>query len=286
VQVVQRSAVGLWRDTRVGLAAAPDARLIEPGPYGLLPRIGHEGARPADVYARPQVVAPLPGVARIAIVVTGLGLDAGLTARAIATLPEAVTVAFQSYGEASADQAEHGRAAGHEVLLQVPMEGAGDVQMAPRTLAAHAPHHRTLDALHWHMSQFPGYIGLTQVQGGRFMAAPQALAAVLQDVADRGLVFLDASAEPGSLALAGAAGGQAARADVVLDAVPQAEAIEAAFWTLQDLARERGSAIGVAGVDGVSVDRIARFTQGLSARGVVLVPVSALMQARARTSAR
>ena len=68
--------------------------------------------------------------------------------------------------------------------------------------------------------------------------------------------------------------------------MPQAEAIEAALWTLQDLARERGSAIGVAGVDGVSVDRIARFTQGLSSRGIVLVPASALIETRARVSAR
>jgi polysaccharide deacetylase 2 family uncharacterized protein YibQ len=73
---------------------------------------------------------------------------------------------------------------------------------------------------------------------------------------------------------------------VVLDAVPQAGAIEAALWTLEDIARERGSAIGVVGVDGAGVDRIARFTQGLSARGLVLAPASALMQVPARTSAR
>jgi hypothetical protein len=124
--------------------------------------------------------------------------------------------------------------------------------------------------------------------GARFMAAPEALALVLQQMADRGLVFLDASAAPGglTLALAGATGAQAARADVVLDAVPQAGAIEAALWTLEDIARERGSAIGVVGVDGAGVDRIARFTQGLSARGLVLAPASALMQVPARTSAR
>jgi polysaccharide deacetylase 2 family uncharacterized protein YibQ len=288
MQVVPRGAIGVSREPAIGLAFAPDARLIEPGLHGLLPRIGHDGARPADVYARPQAVAAVPGVARIAIVVTGLGLDAGLTARAIATLPGAVTLAFLSYGAVSADQAERSRAAGHEVLLQVPMEGTGDSQMVPHMLEAHAPRHRTLDALHWHMSQFPGYIGLTPAQGARFMAAPQALAPVLQDVAFRGLVFLDASAAPGglTLTLAGAGGAQAARADVVLDTVPQAEAIEAALWTLQDLARERGSAIGVAGVDGVSVDRIARFTQGLSSRGIVLVPDSALIETRARVSAR
>ncbi len=287
VPVVLGGGIGLSPDIRGGLTFAPDARLTEAGPHGQLPRIGRDGARPADVYARPAITSA-PGVARIAIVVTGLGLDARLTARAIETLPEAVTLAFLSWGEAMGDQAEQARAAGHEVLLQAPMEGAGDGQTAPRMLAAHAPRSRTLDALHWHMSQFPGYIGLTQAQGARFMAAPQALALVLQQMADRGLVFLDASAAPGglTLALAGATGAQAARADVVLDAVPQAGAIEAALWTLEDIARERGSAIGVVAVDGAGVDRIARFTQGLSARGLVLAPASALMQVPARTSAR
>jgi polysaccharide deacetylase 2 family uncharacterized protein YibQ len=119
------------------------------------------------------------------------------------------------------------------------------------------------------------------------MADPQALALVLQEMADRGLVFLDASAEPGglTLALAGATGAQAARADMVFE-TPQAGAIEASLWMLEEMARERGSALGVIGLDGANVDVIARFTQGLSARGLVLAPASALMQVPARTSAR
>jgi hypothetical protein len=287
VQVVPRNVLVLSRDRRVGLAPAPDSRLSAPGPYGPLPRIGHDGARPADIYARPSAVAAAPGLPRIALVVTGLGRDAGLTARAIETLPGAVTLAYLSSGEAIAEQAGLGRAAGHEVLLQVPMDGTGDSQMAPRVLVAQMPRQSTLDALHWHMARFPGYIGLTQAQGARFMADPQALAPVLQEMADRGLVFLDASAEPGglTLALAGATGAQAARADVVLE-TPQAGAIEASLWMLEEMARERGSALGVIGLDGASVDVIARFTQGLTARGFALVPASVLIRAPARTSAR
>ncbi|MDB5640838.1 MAG: hypothetical protein JWN07_155 [Hyphomicrobiales bacterium] len=288
VQVVQRSLGAATRDIRIGLAPAPDIRLTAPGPYGPLPRIGRDGARPSDVYARPQS-APAKGAPRIAIVVTGLGLNAPLSAEAVESLPPAVTLAYLAYGDAIEDQAEQARIAGHELLLQAPMEGAGDERAsAPRTLAVNAPRHRTLDALHWHMSRFPGYIGLTQAQGARFMASPQALSPVLQDVADRGLLFLDASTSSGALtlALAGAAGTQAERADVVLDASPTPEAIDAALRRLEGIARERGAAIGVAGVDGGGVDRIARFTQGLDARGFVLVPASALMQAPARTSAR
>ncbi len=272
----------------VSLAPAPDPRLVAQGPHGALPRIGGDGARPADVYARP--VTPAPASApRIAIVVTGLGIDAATSARAVEALPPAITLAFAAYGDNIEDRAEQARAAGHELLLQAPMEGFGESHAsAPRTLAANAPRERTLDALHWHMSRFPGYIGLTNFSGARFMSTPQAFAPVMQDIADRGLVFLDDGASPKSLAtaLAAATGAEAARADLVLDASQKPEAIDVALRQLEALARERGSAIGVATAGAQSIDRIGRFTQGLAVRGVALVPVSALIAAPARTSAR
>jgi polysaccharide deacetylase 2 family uncharacterized protein YibQ len=276
------------KDAVTRLAPAPDPRLIAQGPHGALPRMGRDGARPAVVYARPS-----PGVAagapRIAIVLTGLGLDAATSARAVEALAPAITLAFAPYADDVEDQAAQARAAGHELLLQTPMEGfAENHASAPRTLAANAPRERTLNALHWHMSRFPGYVGLTNLSGARFMSAPQAFAPIMQDIADRGLVFLDDGASPQSLttALAAATGAEAARADIVLDASPKPEAIDAALRQLEAVARERGSAIGVATAGAQSIDRIGRFTQGLGGRGVALVPVSALIAAPARTSAR
>ena len=70
-------------------------------------------------------------------------------------------------------------------------------------------------------------------------------------------------------------------ADVVIDADPTPEAVEAALTRLEALARRRGGAIGVASALPASVERIARWSAGLEARGVALVPVSAMM-ARAR----
>ncbi len=42
----------------IKLAPAPDRRVVEKGPHGPLPKIGADGARPMDVYARPFVTAP------------------------------------------------------------------------------------------------------------------------------------------------------------------------------------------------------------------------------------
>ena len=47
--------------TKAGSGARP--RLVERTRYGLLPRIGADGTRPAQVYARPAADQPAPGVA-------------------------------------------------------------------------------------------------------------------------------------------------------------------------------------------------------------------------------
>jgi hypothetical protein len=72
------------------LAGAPDPRLIEQTRYGPVPRIGPDGARPAEIYARAAV--SLPGLPRIALLVGGMGLSPHATEAAIAGLPGAVTL--------------------------------------------------------------------------------------------------------------------------------------------------------------------------------------------------
>ncbi|MBV8663305.1 MAG: divergent polysaccharide deacetylase family protein, partial [Hyphomicrobiales bacterium] len=84
----------------IRLAPAPDPRLVEASRYGLLPRIGPDGARPANVYARPIAVSARmkPGSPRIALLIGGLGLNAEGTTQAIAGLPADVTLGFAPYG--------------------------------------------------------------------------------------------------------------------------------------------------------------------------------------------
>jgi polysaccharide deacetylase 2 family uncharacterized protein YibQ len=174
------------------------------------------------------------------------------------------------------------------LLLQVPMEGFAAAATGVRILPSQAPREKIVDSLHWHMSRFPGYIGVTHFLGGRFMSAQPALSAVLQDMAERGLVFLDDGSISQSVApaVATTTGASLARADLVIDAQVKPEAIDAALRKLESLARERGMGIGTASALPSSVDRVARFAQGLEARGIALVPLSALINAPARTSQR
>lgn len=266
----------------VRLAPAPDRRVTEKGPYGLLPKIGADGARPMDVYARPFVTGPAlgPGAPRIAIAVGGLGLDAPSTLEAIEQLPEAVTLAFAPYGAELDHLTRQARARGHETILQAPMEPFDYPRNNP------GPHTLTVgsadggkDDLVWLMSRFAGYAGVMNHLGGRFTADESAMSGVLGELARRGLFYLDDGAAPQSRAggVARSVGASFAQVDAVIDDSSKTEPPETALARLETVARERGVAIGFANATPGLIPRLARFARALERRGIALAPVSAII---------
>ncbi len=258
------------------LAPAPDPRLVERTRFGPLPRIGPDGARPAQVYGRPAPAKPGP---RIAVVLGGLGIGQSATADAIAKLPPGVTLAFAPYGSDLERTVARARDDGHEVMLQVPMEPFDypDNDPGPHTLTARAKPQENIDRLHWVMGRFTGYTGVMTFMGAKLTADEAALAPILKEIAGRGLIVVDDGSSSRSTLKPGAG---ALRAAAVLDAVPRADAIDRELAKLEDLARERGSAVASASALPLTVDRIARWSKTLEERGVQLVSASALAEAR------
>jgi uncharacterized protein len=265
-----------------GRAAAPDPRLIEQTRYGPVPRIGPDGARPAETYARPAV--SLPGLPRIALLVGGMGLSPRATEAAIASLPGAVNLAFAPYGADLARETALARQAGHELVLEIPMEPFDfpHDNPGPHTLVADAAKASNSDNLTWMMSRFSGYAGVANFLGGKFTADERALTPVLREIAARGLFYVDDGTSARSLTMTLAPGQElaAARADIVLDSTARPEAIEAALARLEAIARGKGLAIGVASALPASVEIIGRFARALETRGIALVPLSAVMPRR------
>ncbi|MGJ0394199.1 MAG: divergent polysaccharide deacetylase family protein [Methylocystis sp.] len=274
----------------VRLAPAPDRRVTEKGPYGLLPKIGADGARPMDVYSRPFVVAPTikPGAPRIALVVGGVGLNAKSSLDAIDQLPEGVTLAFAPYGADLDRLVRQARARGHEALLQAPMEPFDYPQNnpGPHTLLTGAPD-GALDDLRWLMSRFSGYAGVMNYLGGRFTADETAMYGALSEIAQRGLFFLDDGVSPQSLAgkLAPKLSLSHARVDVIIDQRNTPQSMDAALAQLESTARDKGVAIGFANATPAAIARIARFGRDLERRGVALAPVSAALASRSSNRA-
>ena len=265
------------------LTPAPDKRLAEKSRTGLLPRVGADGTRPAEFYARPVMISGRlkSGAPRVAILIGGVGLNAESTNSAIHALPGAVSLAFAPYGDNIERDAADARAAGHETFLQAPMEPIDYPANNPgaHTLLTSATPAANIDHLRWLMSRFTGFVGVTNFLGAKFTANPDALTPVLSEIAGRGLSYVDDGTSPRSLArdLAPSVKLPETGVDIVLDANPAPHAIAAALARLEQLARANGSALGSAAALPLSLEEIARWSQSLEARGIALTPVSALV---------
>ncbi len=256
-----------------------DQRLLETTRHGPVPRVSLDGTRPSVAYA--QAASPAsPSAPKVALIVGGLGTSESTTAAAIKTLPGAVTLAFVPYAPGLENTVARARGAGHEVLLQIPMEPFDypDNDPGPQTLLTSLAPDQNIDRMHWLMSRFQGYVGVTNLMGARFTATEMALAPVLREVAKRGLVYLDDGRSPRSLAsqIAGANNMPFAKANVVIDATPSEAEVERALARLETIAREQGLAVGIATALPLSIKRIARWAKAAEGRGFALVPITAV----------
>jgi len=264
-------------------AEAPpnDQKLFETTPQGPIPKIAANGMRPAEAYAQPvRPIAGKPDAPRVALIVGGLGVSASLTNDAISKLPGAVTLAFMPYSYDVDHLAGRARRAGHEILLQAPMEPFNypDNDSGPQTLLTTLSPEQNIERLYWLMSRFQGYVGITGAMGARFTASEQAFTPILRETARRGLIFVDDGANPRSVATRIASGNNLpfAKADMVLDSVPTSTEIDHALGRLEMSAREHGVAIGMASALPVSIERIAKWAKAAESRGVLIVPITAV----------
>jgi uncharacterized protein len=267
-------------------AAAPvmmagiDPRLLEKSRYGMIPVVS-DGLKPFTVYAAEADRAKAAKMPVVAIVVGGLGVGAAKTTDAIMKLPPAVTLAFTPYGSDPGKLAERARAQRHEILLQVPMEPFDypDNDPGPQTLLTTLSAEQNLDRFYWHLSRFQGFAGIANFMGARFVVSDAMMQPIIRDAAKRGLGYLDDGSAPRSVASSLAAG-QAmpfAKADLSIDAVPTAVEIDRALAKLETLAREHGTAVGIASALPISIERIAVWTKALESRGIMLVPLTTAM---------
>lgn len=260
-----------------------DPALVEMADEGPLPKIADDGRKPMEVYARGTDRSdPRP---KIAVVIGGLGLGEAVTQAAVDRLPAGVTLAVTPYGASLQGLVSTARAKGHEVLLEVPLEPYDypDNDPGQDTLLTGTTAEENPGRLRRVLSKFSGYAGLINSQGAKFLASQPDLAALLKTTTGRGLYFVDNGESEQSVAreVAAAEGTPFARGDRQLDRNPTREAIEKEFTALEDLAKQRGSAIGVAAAFPVTIDRVTAWAESLEGKGIALVPVSALVEAQA-----
>ncbi|UFX45580.1 divergent polysaccharide deacetylase family protein [Bradyrhizobium sp. 41S5] len=257
-----------------------DPRLLEKSRYGMIPVVA-DGLKPFTVYAGEADRAKAARMPVVAIVVAGLGVGAAKTTDAIMKLPPAVTLAFTPYGADPGKLAERARTQRHEILLQIPMEPFDypDNDPGPQTLLTTLSSEQNLDRLYWHLSRLQGYAGIANFMGARFVATDPVMQPIVREAAKRGLSFFDDSSTPRSVAQSLSAGQSLpfAKADFAIDAVPTSAEIDRALVKLETIAKERGTAVGVASALPVSIERLGAWLKTLDSKGIMLVPLTTAM---------
>ena len=255
------------------LPVAPIAGFFSQGPMGSLPIIAQDGRTPFDAYRRP--FAP-NGRPKVALVIGGLGLNARATQAAIETLPGEITLSFVPYAEGLQGWVDMARAHGHEVLIETPMEPTDypDNDPGPYALLVDGQPSETARRLEWTLSRTTGYFGLTNYLGSKFLASDHAYQAFIAAIRGRGLGFID----DGLAAKRTGGGLPRASAERVIDDQLSQAGIDQQRVALESGALQRGQALGAGFAYPVTLETVARWSQGLEQRGFQLAPASAMVR--------
>jgi uncharacterized protein len=256
------------------------ARPVAPPPPSLAPLPPRDVEAPTWVrFARP--FDPEDKRPRIAIVLTDLGKSQAATNAAIQNLGGAITLAFSPYADNLTQWVALARAAGHEVLLNVPMEPSDfpATDPGPQTLLTTLTARQNIERLDGLLGRAQGYVGIATAAGSRFTTSADAMRPVVDRLFQRGLLLLDSRTAQNSLAarVADDVGVPRVYADRILDVEASRPAIDRALADLERIARQNGAAVGVGQPFPVTFERLINWLALVENRGFVLAPVSAVV---------
>ncbi len=217
----------------------------------------------------------------IALVLDDLGLNQPNTRQAIA-LPGPLTLAFMTYAERLPTMAAAARAAGHELLVHVPMAPLNPLtNPGPNVLRADLGPEELARRIAWGLARFDGYVGINNHMGSAFTTSVPGMAQVMVELKARGLLYLDSLTTAATVGapLAERLGVPYAKRNVFIDNDPENRAeIRRKLVRLEMLATQNGRAVGIAHPHDVTLEELARWLPEVRARGFRLVPISAVVR--------
>lgn len=256
------------------------AKLSDTSAGAPLPIIAGDGTTPFDAYQAKTDILETDDRARISLIVTGIGLSTSRSDQAFSQLPASVTVAISPYARTPQTWIEQAFKQGRDVLIMVPMEPNSfpTVDPGPDTLMRDAPTIQTLERLHTVLGKMQGYIGIINDTGSRFTANEIAVGPVLDDIAKRGLMVVDARASSYSVLAAQAKKRSipvAANTRFIDSSLSPAD-IDRQLRDLERTAQTLGAAVGIMRDLPISIARVNAWQKSLNRSEIVLAPISAV----------
>lgn len=179
------------------LTRAPIQGLTRMSPFGRVPYLAPDGRTALNSYAKP--FSPAPNTTYISIVIGGLGMNAALTKRAINELPSEVSLAFAAKAPSLQSWIHQARAKGHEVLIELPMQGSTAKLSAIHTLTAANTGSRNIKNLDFLLSRAEGYFAVTNYDGEILVKDEKTLKPILVHIKNAGLGFIYDGATAGAV---------------------------------------------------------------------------------------
>ncbi len=214
----------------------------------------------------------------IAIVIDDLGLNRHNTA-AVNTLKAPLTLAFLPYAGALEQQAEAARAAGHELMLHVPMEPVGTDWPGPDALLGSLSPSDLLSRFRTQLRSFRGFVGVNNHMGSLLTADRSKMDELMTELKARGLLFVNSRTTSKSVAATEAQrlGVPHTERDVFLDNEADLNAIRRQLAATERIARRRGVAVAIGHPHDLTIEALRSWLPTLEERGFALVPISTVV---------
>jgi polysaccharide deacetylase 2 family uncharacterized protein YibQ len=270
----------------------PAAAPIEPGPPASSPDRGtvalldvpaaittpETGQRGKPTWLRNAVRSVVDTRPAIAVMIDDLGLNRRGTA-ALNRLRAPLTLAFLPYATDLDEQTQAARAAGHELLVHVPMEPRGQDWPGPNALTSQLGPAELVSRLRSHLRSFHGFVGVNNHMGSLLTTDPERMAILMAELRQRGLLFLDSRTAPDSVAAREAERSDVpfAKRDVFIDNELELSSVLRGLAHAESIARHRGYAVAMGHPHDVTIEALKRWLPTLDARGIALVPISAIV---------
>ena len=255
--------------------------LIEKTEFGSLPKITGDGTKPWKYYSKR--VATKSNKPIIAIVVTGLGSNKKISELAL-RLPEAINLSFSPYAPDLKSWMTSARTAGHELLLDLPMESSNYPVSDPGPLGLLVSKDQpdNENKIRKMMARDFGYVGFVTPQDDVFLDNNELLKSLMHVLSGRGLMMVIGRqpAKNDTRELIEKGNTASVIVDTVVDEELTATAIQAHLTLLEQTAKQRGYAVGVTKAYPITIKQLSAWAEKLEENGFTLAPVSLIVAKR------
>ncbi len=243
------------------------------------------GTEKSPAWLRNAVASPpVMGRPMIAIVIDDLGVDRKRSERA-SRLPGPLTLAWMTYANDLPHLTQAARAQGHELIIHVPMQPLSSTNPGPDVLEVGLSTEEIRRRLLWGLSRFEGYVGINNHMGSKFTGNTAGMQVVLQELKNRGLLFLDSVTTEKSVApeLARNLDLPFAVRNIFLDNEQSVPVILGQLARAEAHARKYGSAIAIGHPHDTTIEALSQWLPTLPGKGFVLVPLTTIVKAGQNT---